>query len=107
MPLDLLTLSLSLMPLMRPVLEKIALRDPDLARQARKALTSIPLNVGEGRRRKGRDRPHLFAVALGSAAELGIALEVAVGFGYLEPDDIAAPAEVLDRIRAMAWRCAR
>ena len=107
MPFELLTVAVSLIPLLKSPCEKIARRDPDLARQVRKAGSSVPLNVSEARRRAGRDRGHLFRVALGSAAEVGTALEVAVGWGILEPADIAEVLAVLDRIRAMAWRAAR
>ncbi len=107
MPFELLTLSLSLIPLLNKPCAKIAARDPDLAKQVRRAGSSVPLNVSEARRRVGRDRSHLFGVALGSAAEVSTALEVAVGWGILESSEIAEPLAVLDRIRAMAWRAAR
>ena len=107
MPFDLLTQALSLIPLLKKPCEKIARRDPDLARQVRRAGSSVPLNVSEGRRRLGRDRAHLFRIALGSASEVSTALEVAVGWGYLERSEIAEVLAVLDRIRAMAWRPSR
>ena len=107
MPFELLSLSLSLIPLLKKPCARIAARDRDHARQVRRAGSSVPLNVSEARRRVGGDRPHLFRVALGSAAEVSAALEVAVGWGYLTPSEIAEPLAVLDRIRAMAWRAAR
>jgi len=106
MPFDLLTLALSLPALLKKPIEKIARRDPDLARQMRKATTSVPLCAAEGRRRAGRDRAHLWNVALGSASELMASLEAAVGFGYLERPEIAEPLAVLDRVCAIAWRAA-
>ena len=107
MPFQLLTVAVSLIPLLKKPCEKIARRDPDLARQVRRASASVPLNVSEARRRLGRDRAHLFRVALGSASEVSAALEVAVGWGYLESSEIAELLAVLDRIQAMAWRAAR
>ena len=64
MPFDLLTVAMSLCSLMRGPLEKIARRDRDLARQIRRATSSIPLNVAEGRQRAGRDREHLYRVGV-------------------------------------------
>jgi four helix bundle protein len=106
MPFDLLTLALSLPALMRKPIEKIARRDPDLARQMRKATTSVPLCVAEGRRRAGGDRAHLWNVAHGSASEVAAGLECAVGLGYLERPETAEPLAVIDRVCAMSWRAA-
>ena len=107
MPFVLLELSLALIRLLKKLIAKIAVRDRDLANQIQRAASSVPLNVSEARRRNGRDRLHLFRVALGSAAETATALEVAVGWGYLGDDEVAEALAVLDRIRAMAWRAAK
>ena len=107
MPFDLLTVALSLPRLLRRPLEKIARRDPDLARQCRRALTSIPLNVAEGSYRTGRDRAHSYRIALGSAAEVTAGLEVAAGFGYVDHPEVAEGLAALDRVRAMGWRQSR
>ena len=107
MPFDALTVALSLIPLLRKPVAAIARRDRDLARQLRRAASSIPSNVGEGRERQGADREHLYRVALGSAAEVGAALQVAVGWGYVEAADVAAVHVELDRVRAMLWRLTR
>ena len=107
MPFVLLELCVSLIRLLKELIAKIAERDRDLANQLRRAAGSVPLNVSEARRRNGRDRLHLFRVALGSAAETATALEVAVGWGYLEADEVAEALALLDRIRAMTWRAAR
>jgi len=107
MPFRLLECALSLIPLLKKPIEKIARHDPDLARQLRRALTSVPLNVAEARRRIGRDRGHLFRIALGSAAEVDAALRVALGWGYVDASDVAEPLAVLDQVQAMAWSAAR
>jgi four helix bundle protein len=59
------------------VLVQLERRDRDLARQARRAATSVPLNLAEGNRRVGKDRLHHFRVAAGSAAEVRAVLDVA------------------------------
>jgi four helix bundle protein len=103
----LLELSLSLIRLLKRLIAKIASRDRDLARQIQRAAASVPLNVSEARRRAGGDRRHLFRVALGSAAETATALEIAVGWGYLEDAEVAKALALLDRIQAMSWRAAK
>ena len=107
MPFDLLIVALSLPALARKLLEKLAARDPDLARQCRRAITSVPLNVAEGRQRAGRDRAHHYRVSLGSAAEVDAVVEIAIGLGYVDRPECTALLAALDRVRAMAWRVSR
>ena len=78
-------LAIDLVRRLREPLAVVRRHDPDLARQASRALASVPLNVAEATGRAGRDRLHLFRVALGSLRELGAALDVAAAFGWL-PD---------------------
>ncbi len=79
-------------------------RDPDLARQLRRAAASVPLNVSEGNRRRGKDRIHLWRVAAGSADEVVAALRVAEAFGYVQAAATARSLELCDRVLAMLWR---
>jgi len=79
-------------------------RDPDLARQLRRAAASVPLNVNEGGRRTGKDRLHLFRVAAGSADEVVACLRVAEAFGYVQAAGTARSLELCDRVLAMLWR---
>ena len=67
----------------------------------------MTLNIAEGRRRVGKDRTHLWRVALGSADEVRVALRTAVAWGDLESRDIAEPLELLDRVIAMLWKLTR
>ncbi len=96
--------------LIRSLADTVALlerRDPDLARQLRRAAASISLNLSEGNRRNGKDRIHLWRVAAGSADEVIASLRVAEAFGYLPPT-VAAPSLALcDRVLAMLWRLTR
>ena len=79
-------------------------RDPDLARQVRRAAASVALNIGEGRRRTGKDRVHLWRVAAGSADEVATALRVGEAFGYVRGSELAASLELCDRVLAMLYR---
>jgi four helix bundle protein len=77
-------LAIDLVRGLREPLASLRRHDGDLARQACRALASVPLNVAEANGRVGRDRLHLFRIALGSLRELGAALEVAAAFGWLD-----------------------
>jgi four helix bundle protein len=104
MPFDAFEASIELIRSLKEPLAGLDRRDPDLARQLRRAAASIPLNLREGGRRNGKDRIHLWRVSSGSAAEVVAALRVAEAFGYL-PSDVTAPALGLcDRVLAMTWR---
>ena len=58
---------------LRPLLDPINRRDPDLCRQMRRAASSVAMCLDEGSQRTGRDRFHLYRVAAGSAALLLLA----------------------------------
>jgi four helix bundle protein len=88
-------------------ISQIAAHDPDLTKQLRRALASVTLNIAEASRRVGKDRKHLFRIALGSAAEAAGCLDVAVALAYVTRDEVAAALALADRVRAMTYRLAR
>jgi four helix bundle protein len=69
---------------MRAVIAAIERRDSDLARQLRRAASSVVLNVAEGSGSFGRVRTVRYRTALGSARETLACLRVAEAFGYVE-----------------------
>ena len=71
---------------LRPALQRIEVKDRDLARQLRRASSSIVLNLGEGMYSRGQNRNARYHTALGSARETLSCLEVAVVFGYVRED---------------------
>jgi len=83
-------LALDLVCRLREPLAVLRRHDADLARQTYRALASVPLNISEATGRVGRDRTHLFRIALGSLRELGAALDVAAAFGWLPVAPAAA-----------------
>ncbi|MBI3722876.1 four helix bundle protein, partial [bacterium] len=89
---------------LREPVAAIRTKDRSLADQLQRAATSVALNVAEGRRRVGRDGRHLYRIALGSAAEVGAALDVAVAWRHVDPASLAASIELADRERAILWR---
>jgi four helix bundle protein len=70
--------------LLRGVLATIERRDPDLARQLRRAASSVVLNIAEGSGSFGRVRTARYRTALGSARETLSCLRVAEAFGYVD-----------------------
>ncbi len=91
---------------LRPVVATVSRHDPSLAKQLRTAASSIALNLSEANGRTGRDRTHLFRIALGSAKESHTAVSLAVAWGYLQEDDAKLVLEHLDALAAMTWRLA-
>jgi four helix bundle protein len=68
---------------MRPMASAIDKRDPDLARQLRRASSSVALNLAEGSGSCGRLRTARYRTALGSARETLACLQVAEACGYV------------------------
>ena len=90
--------SVELVHALKPVLPLIRECDADLERQARRAATSVCLNLAEGRRRIGKDRIHHFRIAAGSAAEVGAAIDVAIAWGYVDGQSVQPLVEKLLRL---------
>ena len=97
--------ALSVIGRLRPVIALIERRDGDLARQLRRALASVALNISEGSYSRGRNKPALFQVALGSAKESRACLDVAIALGYLE-DVEPVVLEELSAVCAVLYRLA-
>jgi four helix bundle protein len=72
---------------LRPVLAVIETHDKDLARQLRRAASSIALNVSEGSGCHGGTRRERYRSALGSARETGACFDVAMACGYVAEVD--------------------
>ncbi len=62
---------------LRPVMAEIGRRDSDLARQMRRAVTSVALNISEGEGSQGGNKRSRYHSALGSARETVACLDVA------------------------------
>ena len=67
----------------QPITDQIAKVDSDLARQMRRASSSIALNVAEGQFSRGKNRACRYHTALGSARETLACIEVAHAMGYV------------------------
>ena len=76
---------------MRPMVAAMERKDADLARQLRRAASSVVLNVAEGSGSAGGVRVARYRTALGSARETLACLQAAEAWGYVQ----GVPASVL------------
>ena len=65
-----------------PLALAIGRHDADLAKQLRRALSSVPLNIAEGTDQRGARRTSHYSIALGSAEEAWSALLAAAAWGF-------------------------
>jgi four helix bundle protein len=78
-----------------PVMRGLERKDPDLARQMRRAASSVALNTSEGAFSRGRNEAVRYHTALGSMRETLACIEVGQALGYVGEMD----APLLDSIR--------
>ena len=71
---------------LRPAVKAIEARDRDLARQMKRAASSIVLNIAEGSGCNGGTRRERYRNALGSAREVVACLDVARAWHYANVD---------------------
>jgi four helix bundle protein len=74
---------------LRPSVKRIERCDADLARQMRRAMSSVALNVAEGMGSRGGNRTARYHTALGSMRETMACIDVGVALGYLDALDDA------------------
>jgi four helix bundle protein len=89
--------------MLRPMASAIDRRDPDLARQLRRASSSVALNLAEGSGSFGRVRTTRYRTALGSARETVACLQVAEACGYVE----TMPRALLDAMNRVVGTLVR
>jgi four helix bundle protein len=88
----------------RPLADKIARHDRDLAKQLRNAASSAALNAEEGEwGRKGHKAERLSA-AMNSAREARRALRVATAWRYVTREETAVAEDRFDHAAASLWR---
>ena len=102
-----LELALQLVRSLPHPVRKTRIHDRRLADQVTSARSSIALNLGEGNRRAGKDRKHLFRVASGSAEEVRTALRVTVAWGHLQAPALEAVLDDIARLQRILWKLTR
>ena len=88
------TLVLELIRQLRSTIGIVERKDRDLARQLRRASSSVALNLAEGMYSRGKNRAVRYHTALGSARETWSCLEVAEAAGYIKPLEPALTARL-------------
>ena len=83
---------------------KVQQHDPDLARQIRRASSSVALNALVGWYSRGGNRIARFSNALGEAKETMGTLDLSVACGYLLQAEGAQDLDRLDHIAAVMWK---
>ena len=78
----------------RRLLPSIERHDADLAKQLKRAATSVPLNTAEGMCSRGKNRTARYHTAMGSAREVLACFEVAEAMGYVDEVDEAFVARM-------------
>jgi four helix bundle protein len=98
-----LEIALEIVVALRDAVGVVRTHDVDLAKQIVRSASSIAANVGEGRRRVGRDRLHFFRIAAGSAEETRVHLRIALAWGWLRSSQVDDSLRLIDRELALLW----
>ena len=85
------------------IADRIEQKDRDLARQMRRAMQSVALNVAEGMGSLAGHKRQRYSTALGSAREVLACVQVAQAMRYVEPPHPG----VLDRMNHVIATLAR
>ena len=104
MALQVYLVSLELIAGVRPLVDRITRCDRNLADQLKRAASSVALNIAEGTEVVGGNQRVRYRAALGSATEIGAALDVAEAWGYVTVEQAEPARNALDRTRAMLHR---
>ena len=76
-----------------------------LTNQIRRAAVSIPANLAEGNGRTHRaEYAHFVSIARGSLREVDTLVEIALGLGYVNEEELANVRELLDHLGRMLTR---
>ena len=98
-----LQLSIQTVAAMRSMVTHIDKHDRDLARQLRRAMSSVALNLGEAEGSDAGNRRARLHTALGSARETRVGLQLASAWGYIASDELAPIEASLDRVCALTY----
>jgi four helix bundle protein len=102
MPFHAYELGLQAIRELRVVVPVIKKHDADLAKQIRRAASSVTLNINEGSKRRGEDRLYLYSVAAGSANEVLAGLDTAEAWGWIGA--VPDVRETYDHMLGILWK---
>ena len=103
--LDIYLFIIETLKMLAELVRQIAKHDPDLAKQLRRAGSSIALNTAEAIGSHGGNERVRFRSALGSNQEVRACLDVAAAWGYVDAIDPGL-RDRFDRIAATLYRLA-
>jgi four helix bundle protein len=95
---SIVSFSLEVVALCRPLVEAVQRKDRDLASQLRRAISSITLNLAEG---FGCTQGHArlrFETALGSLNEAQAGIQLALAWGYVSNAAVADALAAMSRL---------
>jgi four helix bundle protein len=95
------SVALSALELVGPLARVIERSDRDLARQLRRASSSVLLNIAEGDGVRDGHRRQRLLTARGSSSEVVACLDAAAALGYLQAPDVAAAKDGFDHVGRM------
>ena len=98
--------SLELVASVSKLSRRVQEHDGDLARQMRRAVTSVPLNMQEGLYSRAGNRVARFHDSMASAKETMACLHVSAAAGYLPAEAITEDLDRIDHVVATLWRLA-
>jgi four helix bundle protein len=75
-----------------------------LADQAIRATSSVPVNLGGGQGRFGRDRLHHWRIAYGYAVEVDTFLRLLDRAGVVDTQRAEEAIQLFDQVRELTWR---
>jgi four helix bundle protein len=107
LPQDSLEHALTIISLLKPLVESISRKDRELASQLRRAANSIPLNIAEGLGTEAGNARLRFETARGSLYEARAALRVAIAWGYISADSAHAVLSSMDVLGGRVYGLAR
>jgi len=91
--------------LLQPMVTLLEKKDPDLAKQLKRARASMPLNCREGSHGRGRKRSLHYTYVAGSADECVAIHDVGVAAGYFAPQPVLV--NMLRTIVGTMVKCSR
>src|SRR5262245_39506289 len=97
-------LSLTIVESVCTLANRVQQHDRDLARQMRRACSSVPLNMQEGLYSRGGSRVARFHDSMGSAKETMAGLHVCVAARYLGKTEVEVDLQRIDQVVAGLYR---
>ena len=96
-------LALQMLRHIKPIIDKVARHDRNLADHMQRSAQQSFLNLAEARSARGRNEVAKFTNALCEAREARAAVAVAISWGYVTTQEAQLADADLDRMGGMLW----